>query len=95
MEQSKYTSSMGGFDYTKANPFCGECKPGYKPTRYSFMNMAVDCAEITNCKTGENGKSFSSCDECNDGFYFKYDITNPMNGGVDRTECYKSTDNHD
>lgn len=34
---------MGAFDHSKANPMCGECKPGYKPTRHTYMNMVIEC----------------------------------------------------
>lgn len=84
MTHSKGNSS---FDYSKANPLCAECKPGYKPVRGTFMNMVLQCVQIANCKSGTNGKSFSRCDECEEGYYFVYDNSLQTNGGIDRTQC--------
>lgn len=87
-------SNMVNFDYQQANPFCIECKPGYRASRISYMNMVYQCELIPNCFSGMNGKSFNACDECEQGYYFKYDTSNNM-GGVDRSVCFQSFQNHD
>jgi hypothetical protein len=92
LSHSKKLDTDADFDFKKASAFCGECKPGYKPTRNTFMNMVTACTKIDNCKT--NGKGFSECEECETGFYFKYSIVGNK-GGIDRTVCFKSATNHD
>jgi hypothetical protein len=72
LSHSKKLDTDVDFDFKKASAFCGECKPGYKPTRNTFMNMVTACTKIDNCKT--NGNGFSECEECETGFYFKYSI---------------------
>lgn len=42
MEHSRNPDSET-FNYEKANPFCGECKPGYRARRHPFMNLVFEC----------------------------------------------------
>ena len=48
--------------------------------------MVTSCDLIDHCNSGEDGKQFSLCDECEDGYYFEY-VTNNGMGGVDRNAC--------
>ena len=55
--------------------------------------MVRICEPIENCKVSA-GTSFSQCDECVEGFYFKYHNSKEF-GGVDKGRCIKSETNHD
>lgn len=90
--QSKFTT--GTFNYANASAICVECKPGYKATRYSFMNMVTACTLINFCESGTDGKQFGACDKCQDGYYYPYSSTAGL-GGLDNTQCIRSSTNHD
>lgn len=93
LQHSMKNSSDSDFDFKKATAICLECKSGFRAVRNSFFQMVRACEAIENCKL-VGSSSFSQCDECKDGYYFRYN-SSKLFGGVDRGYCFQSPENHE
>lgn len=67
-------------DQENPNPACVACKPGYFPTLIANKPYVKQCTYIDNCNIStEYNTEFNICDQCIQGFSFKYDANSKDN----------------